>query len=39
MKDLIDMAKKINPMTGKYIDVEFGEHGLVFISDSYETLK
>lgn len=28
-----------NPTTEKYIDVEFGEHGLVFVSDSYETLK
>ena len=24
-----------NPITEKYVDVEFGEHGLVFISDVY----
>ena len=28
-----------NPMTGKYIEVEFGEHGFVFVSDPYNSLE
>ena len=43
--DVTDDGDKIiyltlfNPETKKYIYAEFGEHGLVFISDLYESLE